>query len=468
MIVQALLIGRDRGDSDRWVSLLKEAGCAVHGPIPRGDPSPFSKARAPDVAVLTQDAHVTSLLECVQRLKLLAPALPLIVLSDPPELFATSHCGPFEGVICLPPDVQAPEMAEALTRALTPTVFCKCGSGYPVIIGRSTAIQEIRKKVRTVANTDIAVLITGESGTGKELIAQAIHCHSRRLEGPLVKISCGVLPDDLLESEVFGYQRGAFTGAFADKSGRLETADGGTLFLDEVGDLSWPLQVKFLQVLEEKAVSRLGDTEEKVVDTRIVAATNADLEARMARKEFRKDLFYRLSVIRIQTPPLRDHLEDVPLLVHYYLNKYCLEMGRPVLGFPATVAERLSAYAWPGNVRELENLVRRAVATQGWDFLDQALKEGGFVREGDAAPDSRQKDRKGFPLWPEHRIRTFLSQEGGSLKALVQAYAAELEKEAVQKALDDAHWNRKKAARLLKVSYKTLLNRITSLQLQDH
>jgi len=466
MTIQALLIDGKTGHSRPWVSLLKEAGCEVNGPIPVDEPLIFPGDRTPDVAVLAPTSDVTTLLECTQRLKLTVPTLPLIVLSETPELFATDCCGPFEGITSLPPDVPPSEMTRALAQSLSPTPSCNSGSEYPVIIGRSPAIQEIRKKIMTVANTDIAILITGESGTGKELIAQAIHCHSNRRNGPLVKISCGALPDDLLESEVFGYQRGAFTGAYANKHGRLEMAHGGTLFLDEIGDLSLPLQVKFLQVLEEKAMSRLGDTQEKVIDARIVAATNADLEARMYRNEFRKDLFYRLSVIHMQTPPLRDHLEDVPLLVHYYLCKYCLEMGRPVLELPGTVVKRLSGYAWPGNVRELENLVRRAVVTQGWDFLDQALKEGLYLKQKDSAAEP-QGGGNGFPVWPNQKIHTFLSQERGSLKALVHVYASELEKEAIQKVLHDVRWNRKQAAKRLKVSYKTLLNRITALQLQD-
>ncbi len=466
MTIRALLIDGNPGKSNPRAALLREADCEVYGPIPPDETSFFSEGHLPDVAVLAPTTRATCQLECTQRIKLRAPALPLIVLTETPELFATDCCGPFEGVACLPPDVQSREMARALTRALAPLSSESGGSAYPVIIGCSPAVQEIRKKVRAVAATDISVLITGESGTGKELIAQAVHFHSKRLKGPFVKISCGALPDDLLESEVFGYQRGAFTGAYANKNGRLEMAHGGTLFLDEVGDLSLPLQVKFLQVLEEKAMSRLGDTQEKIIDARIVAATNADLEARMHQEEFRKDLFYRLSVIHIQTRPLRDHLGDVPLLVRYYTDKYCLEMGRPVMALPATALKRLSEYAWPGNVRELENLVRRAVVTQGWDFLDQALKEGMGIRpEGPAAESG--EGGNGFPLWPETGIHAFLSQEGGSLKALVRAYASEVEKEAIQKVLHDVQWNRKKAAERLKVSYKTLLNRIADLQLQD-
>ena len=466
MTTTVLLIDGGLRNPTFWVSLLQGSGCEVEGPVPLGDVT-LSETASPDLAVLAPAPDDTLLLECVQRLKILDPALPVLVVSETPELFATDHCGPFEGVFCLPLEPRASDVTRALAQALGPVASCNGGPAYPVIIGRTPALQEIRQKVRTVADKDIAVLITGESGTGKELIARAIHCHSKRLLGPLVKISCGALPDDLLESEVFGYQRGAFTGAYANKPGRLEMSQGGTLLLDEVGDLSLPLQVKFLQVLEEKVVSRLGGTDEKLIDARVVAATNADLAERVHKGEFRSDLFYRLSVIHIQAPPLRGRREDVPLLTHYFLHKYCTEMGRPVLSLPEPVVQQLMGYAWPGNVRELENLVRRAVVMQGWDFLDQTLGDSLLGEQDDHPKASKTDGGNRLHPWPEQRIAGFIDQEGGSLKSLVQAYTAELEREAVREVLEDLRWNRKKAAALLGVSYKTLLNRIASLNLQD-
>lgn len=460
-----MIVDGNRRSPSPWTSLVQKAGYEVVATVPREEAVSTWAAELPSLVLLGPSSAISQL-ECIQQLKAMVPGLPVLVLSEEPELFATDQCGPFERVSCISPEKAFSNLAENLCQALNPSPYTGGVPPYPVMIGRSREIQQIRQRIQTVAERDIAVLITGESGTGKELIARAIHCHSRRYKGPLVKISCGALPDDLLESEVFGYQRGAFTGAYANKAGRLELAQGGTLFLDEVGDLSLPLQVKFLQVLEEKTVSRLGGTEERFVDARVVAATNADLAERVHQGAFRKDLLYRLGVIHIQAPPLRDRPEDLILLVHYFLHKYCMETGREVLHVPEAVSQRLQAYAWPGNVRELENLVRRAMALQGWDFLEEALEEGFFVDRGDTPSDSPLDSNEICTPPPDERIHAFLSQEGGSLKGLVQAFTSELEREAILKVLNRVHWNRKKAADLLGVSYKTLLNRITDLGLE--
>ncbi|MBW2084402.1 MAG: sigma 54-interacting transcriptional regulator [Deltaproteobacteria bacterium] len=232
---------------------------------------------------------------------------------------------------------------------------------FPVLIGNSPEMQKIRDKIQRVADKDITVrdkiqrvadkditvLITGESGTGKEVIARSIHYHSPRKNGPLLKINCGALPDDLLESEVFGFQRGAFTGAHRNKPGRLELSHGGTLFIDEIGDLSLQLQVKFLQVIEDKTFSRLGGVSGKIVDARVIAATNRDLWKMVKEGTFRKDLYYRLNVVHIEAPPLRKRKQDVPLLLDYFINKYCYELKRDPLDLPLHVLGALNEYAWP-------------------------------------------------------------------------------------------------------------------------
>jgi len=220
---------------------------------------------------------------------------------------------------------------------------------------------DVRKKILTVSQRDINVLVTGETGTGKELIARSIHFHSTRNKEPLVKINCVALPNELLESEVFGFQKGAFTGAHQNKPGLLELADGGTLFIDEIGALSMAPQAKFLQVLEDKAFSRLGGIRDKTLDIRIVAATNADLRRMVLEGSFRKDLYYRLNIMPIQVSPLRERIEDVPLLIHYFLNKYCFELKREILSVPDDVINFFLSYHWPGNVRELQNVVERAL-----------------------------------------------------------------------------------------------------------
>jgi len=227
------------------------------------------------------------------------------------------------------------------------------------IIGQSTTLAEVFKVLGKVAPTDSTVLVTGESGTGKELLVRALHANSRRAEKPFVPINCGAIPKELLESELFGHEKGAFTHAIRSRPGRFELADGGTIFLDEIGEMDLSLQVKILRVLQEKEIERVGGSGCKKVDVRIVAATNRDLEAEVAAGRFREDLYYRLNVIPLHLPPLRERGRDVLLLARHFLNHFCTKKSRPPLGLDETVRRILSAYAWPGNVRELENFMER-------------------------------------------------------------------------------------------------------------
>jgi len=453
-------------DSGRspWVAGLLDAGFQLTDILNAESPIDLYEEQQPDAAVIGPSKDPRVSMECLHKIKIPFPNLPVFSICDDRELFSTADCGPFNRVDCLSSESSPSTLSELLTKMLgrEPSTAAQNGL-YPIIVGYSPGIREIRRKIRTVAEKDVAVLITGESGTGKELIARAIHCHSLRKNAPLVKISCGALPDELLESEVFGYQQGAFTGAHENKPGRLELAHQGTLFMDEIGDLPLPMQVKFLQVLEEKAFFRLGGTEDKIVDTRVVAATNADLLRRVYDHSFRKDLYYRLSVIHIKAPPLRQRKEDIPLLTHYFLNKYCFELRRPVLEVNRNVLEHLSTYNWPGNVRELENVVRRAVVMNGWDFVfDELINSESLPSDSVSENEGAEEDLIG---WSKDQIREHLSLEGASLKTIVREYTAQREKEAILKALEIARWNRKQAARLLEVSYKTVLNRISDFDL---
>jgi len=240
------------------------------------------------------------------------------------------------------------------------------------MIGKSGSLDQIRAEIAKVARTDAKVLITGESGTGKELVARAIHRLSERARGPFEKLNCAALPKDLVESELFGYEKGAFTGAVQAKRGRLEAADQGTLFLDEVGDMSLDTQAKFLRAIETGEIERLGSTRTVSVDTRIVAATNKDLAAEIQAGRFREDLFYRLNVVPIQLPPLRARREDIPLLVEHFAARLGAEHGRPPRRFDEEAVERLSAYSWPGNIRELRNLIERLLIMTDGDAVGLA------------------------------------------------------------------------------------------------
>jgi formate hydrogenlyase transcriptional activator len=242
-------------------------------------------------------------------------------------------------------------------------------SGFENIVGSSAVLGEVLDQIRIVAPTDSTVLIEGETGTGKELIAQAIHMNSRRRDRPFVKLNCAAIPLGLLESELFGHERGAFTGAVAQKLGRFEAADGGTLFLDEIGDIPLELQAKLLRVLQEQEFERLGSTYTRRVNVRVVAATNQDLVALVAEKLFRMDLYYRLNVFPIALPPLRHRLEDIPMLVAHFVNRYAAAMGRRIDRISSDAMEALLRYSWPGNIRELQNFIERAVILTSGDAL---------------------------------------------------------------------------------------------------
>ena len=262
--------------------------------------------------------------------------------------------------------------------------------GESELVGRSPRLMEVFGMVARVAPSPATVLVTGESGTGKELVARAIHGASGRARGPFVAVNCAAIPEDLLESELFGHERGAFTGAVAKKLGRFERANGGTLFLDEIGDMSLVLQAKILRVLQEREIERLGGEERIPVDVRIVAATHRDLPARIAEGEFREDLFYRLAVVRLHLPPLRERGADVRALALHYTARYAVEFGRGIGFIAASALVRLEGHGWPGNVRELRNVLERAVLTAPGDTLRQEDIEldapRGEVAEGEVLP----------------------------------------------------------------------------------
>ena len=237
-------------------------------------------------------------------------------------------------------------------------------TGFDHIIGTSPKMRELFDLIETIAPQSSRVMITGESGTGKELVARAIHENSARAKAPFITINCGAFPETLLESELFGYMRGAFTGANENRRGLFQAADGGTLFMDEIGNMSLTMQVKLYRVLQEGKVRPLGSTEESDVDVRVIAATNKNLETEIAEGRFREDLYYRLSVIPIHLPPLRERREDIPLLARTFLERYTKSMNKPIEGIDSEAVRRLEVYDWPGNVRELENTLERAVALE--------------------------------------------------------------------------------------------------------
>ncbi len=285
------------------------------------------------------------------------------------------------------------------------------------IVGRSRAIQELIRKLELVAGSKSTVLISGETGTGKELAARAIHAHSAQRERPLIKVNCAAIPETLIESELFGHVKGAFTGAIANRRGRFALADGGSIFLDEIGTLAAPVQAKLLRVLQEREFEPVGSERTQSIDVRVIAATNRDLRAMVSDGRFLEDLYYRLSVIPIALPPLRERREDVPLLVEHFLRKHAQRIGRRVEGLEPGVLERLSAYHWPGNVRELENTIERAVVLASGTVIDAAAismlePPSSGAERGLPSPRLRENVE-----WVEQEsVRRALRQSGGVKK----------------------------------------------------
>jgi two-component system nitrogen regulation response regulator NtrX len=266
--------------------------------------------------------------------------------------------------------------------------------GADEMIGKSRAIEQIRAEIAKVAKTDAKVLVTGESGSGKELVARGIHRLSGRAAGPFEKMNCAALPKDLVESELFGYEKGAFTGAAALKRGRLEAADGGTLFLDEVGDMSLETQAKFLRAIETGEIERLGATKTISVDARVISATNKDLASEIQGGKFREDLFYRLNVVPIHLPPLRARRDDVPLLVDHFVARFSAEHGRPRRVVTPEAMERLAAYGWPGNIRELKNLIERLLIMTDGETIGPTEVEEVLPPDSDEGPPSEIKQAR--------------------------------------------------------------------------
>lgn len=272
--------------------------------------------------------------------------------------------------------------SESIDEKLHPEQEIRSQVGFEQIIGRSAAIKHVLEMVETVAQSDSTVLLLGETGTGKELMARAIHEHSRREGRVFAKLNCAAIPTGLLESELFGHEKGAFTGAISQKVGRLEHADQGTLFLDEVGDIPIEVQPKLLRALQEREFERLGSAHTRKVNVRLIAATNRDLEKMVADREFRSDLYYRLNVFPIRIPPLRERREDIPLLANHFVRKFTKQMRKSIKGIPPCVMQGLMAWDWPGNIRELENFIERAVILTCGTALDAPLSE---LRKVDAA-----------------------------------------------------------------------------------
>lgn len=323
------------------------------------------------------------------------------------------------------------------------------GYHFGNLVGSSSAMRNVYDLIRRVMTSRISCMIIGESGTGKEMVARAIHQNGERADKPFVPINCGAIPENLIESELFGHKKGSFTGAIRDKPGLFQVADQGTLFLDEVNSLPVSAQVKLLRVIQERRFTPVGGVEEKAVDVRVLAASNTSLEEAVQQGTFREDLFYRLNVVQIRVPPLRERQEDIPVLVQFFVRHYAEEYGRNVVGFSAEAMQMVKEWAFPGNVRELRNMVERAVA----------LCPGSIVQPADLPEVVLLNSEPAIPI----TVGDMITDDGLDLDALLAA----TEQKWLRLALDKANGNRTAAARLLKMSFRSLRYRLEKYNMDE-
>lgn len=419
-------------------------------------------------------------LQTLRRIKALRPGTPVIMMTGHETVKTAVEAMKLGAYDYLPKPLTPDRLGRSIQQALQ--VKALEVSSLPQVprrptpvtpeemVGEHLSMVAIFDLVRRIAPQEITVLIRGESGTGKELIARAIHLLSLRKDGPFVPVDCASLPESLFESELFGYERGAFTGADAPKEGRFEQAEGGTLFLDEVGNLTLSAQAKLLRVLQEREITRLGGKRPIQIDVRILAATNQDLDDLMERQLFREDLFHRLNVFSIALPPLRHRGEDVKLLCRFFLDRFNQDLGKRVRGISDDAMKLLSGYSWPGNVRELENTLKSGLLLAEEEIFPEHLPEkvrsmgaGGGMDETSRG-SNRQDGRSSAPA-PFPHVSEELSGRGdplssGSLLEISRHAAEGTEKQLILRTLRETRGNKKAAAQRLGIDYKTLFNKL--------
>jgi two-component system response regulator AtoC len=434
-----------------------------------------------DVALRGMDG-----METLERLKQIKPDISIIVVSgqnDPELIFKVSKSGaddylgkPFEPKEL---DLRIARVLEKQRLASESTEIreqVRRQSDFSMLFGTSPKMEEVKQTIEQVADTTATVLIRGESGTGKEVVARMVYGHSTRHDKPFVKVNCAAIPYELLESELFGYEPGAFTGATRQKLGKFELANNGTLFLDEISEMHPALQAKLLHVLQDGEFARLGGKRDISVDVRVLAATNKPLERAVEDGHFREDLFYRLNVVTIHIPPLRERREEIPVFLEFFVHKYSEFYGKNPPPFSDYAVGRMMEYSWPGNIRELENLVKRYVIVG---------KESQIIRELSTHKPIVSSLTGSSPLWnprdthepasgsapapvvPIAPVNGSAEQELPSLLDIGRRAAMQAEREAIERVLAQTRWNRRQAAKILKISYKALLNKLKLIEEQN-
>ncbi len=415
--------------------------------------------------------------ELLERLKHIKSSVALVVLSaskDPEVIFRASKLGA-DDYISKPVDPK--ELDVRISKVLDNQQLyaevtqlreqVRRQSDFTMLFGTSPKMMEVKMTIEQVADTTATVLIRGESGTGNEVVARMIYSESSRAEKPFVKVNCAAIPHELLESELFGYEPGAFTGATRQKLGKFEQANGGTIFLDEISEMHPALQAKLLHVLQDHEFSRLGGKRDIQVDVRVLAATNKPLERAVEEGVFREDLFYRLNVVTIHIPPLRERREEIPVFLEYFLVKYSQHYGKHPPMFSDYAVARMMEYTWPGNIRELENLVKRYVIVGNEAQIIRELSTHKPIVSSFFVPAAASLSAAPAPAAPLVQSGPNGAElEMPSLLEIGRRAAMQAEREAIERVLAQTRWNRRQAAKILKISYKALLNKLKAMEEQ--
>jgi two-component system, NtrC family, response regulator AtoC len=455
------------------VRVVKEGGYAALEAGTAAEALALLSSLHPQLVLLDLDQLDTSALELARQVKLESADVPLVILSgsgDRDVVVKAMRTGAYDFLV---KPVTAQSLKEVLKSALAQTENAPLpstggngggGSQAPVDIDllfrNSERMRAVEDIVRRAADTNATILLQGESGTGKEMVARAIHYISDRREKPFLKVNCASLPGDLLESELFGHEKGAFTGAHRRKPGKFELAHRGTFLLDEIGEMPLGLQAKLLHVLQDGQFFRVGGSEVITSDARLIAATNKNLATVMTTGLFREDLYYRLNVVAISIPPLRERREEIPMLVEYFMGRFCRQYNRDALKISAATLRLLQDYTWPGNVRELENMIKRAVVLQTEALVQQEIalrSEKAWTPKAEPAATLSAPSGPA-PAAPEAEM---------GLKDIARRAAMAAEKAVIKEVLEKVRWNRAEAARLLKISYKAMLYKIRQVGLDD-
>jgi two-component system response regulator AtoC len=409
----------------------------------------------PDLVLLGTCKNLGQLRAFVHVLEREQGGMPIVYISDGPEAFGSEKAPTFENSCCLPRTFNPSELKLAIDRMARKMRQSESERLGRILVGDSPCMVKIKRHIVQLSKADVTVLITGESGTGKELAARAIHDLSPRAKKPFIKVNSAAMPSTLLESELFGYERGAFTGAWQRKPGKFAAAHSGSILLDEIGDIPLHLQAKLLQVLQDGELATLGSTTTNKVDVRVFASTNANLARMVPRGQFRADLYYRLNVVNIHMPPLRERLEDMDLLCDYFFEKHGNRPGKTTTLPSLAVRKWFGEYSWPGNVRELENTIQSMVLLGNEETFRERIKN---------APRAGQADQK----IPEAlSAAATVSSSMRRLKNFCSHAARKAETEAITNVLVYTRWNRRKAAKILDISYKALLKRIKQYGIKE-